>query len=414
MSKSSKITPTNITKKVTTTTKKTSTVPTKKKQPNKKKKTTTTKKKTKAPTPPAGYTYPNPTKLLPKKGVSSKTKPFIDNRKLNQTTLTQKEFEYLDPVEYKKQKALEGKMTIVDLLDDTTDDDNCSHNSVISLLSSSSSDNSTILEFLSYQKAKEAKRMKLAQAAMDREECCIVKTVRPSVPASNQFPLPQYSNSFTGSASSSLPSRSYVTAPPKAVRDKQSIITTSSSLASVSSDLTSDFGIRINPNEKCKYCNNPIDKCHNKIFGRFCNLEVYEYCESAIDPGPSLFAMQKVFLQAYNSALRFKTVEKKDKLDPVRYGIPGCMKRSSFVRAKEILDSFVKTYNEKKSKAPGASMVSDSQPSQNGGKKNNHKKRKNRALHSATGRRGGGKKITKMSGGGWMDKLNGRSSGFDF
>jgi hypothetical protein len=85
------------------------------------------------------------------------------------------------------------------------------------------------------------------------------------------------------------------------------------------------------PYTYCQYCRCPRSRCHNLLYGRFCELKVVhavaaEYGEPITDE-----SVEEIFFQSYNSALEFNIFVHTDQLDVKTggYELPFCIKDHS-------------------------------------------------------------------------------------
>jgi hypothetical protein len=80
----------------------------------------------------------------------------------------------------------------------------------------------------------------------------------------------------------------------------------------------------------CTECMCTKARCHNIVFGRFCQLHmVHEIFHG--DVPLSLYAAEEIFNQRYNEALQFKIFEATGTLDvtPTGYVMPACVRTGS-------------------------------------------------------------------------------------
>lgn len=86
--------------------------------------------------------------------------------------------------------------------------------------------------------------------------------------------------------------------------------------------------VREMPSSYCVHCRCPAHKCHETIFGKYCQLHVVELSRFPY-AALSVSIVEEHFVHRYNEALQFKIFELTGLLDVKTYDIPFCMRNDS-------------------------------------------------------------------------------------
>jgi hypothetical protein len=82
------------------------------------------------------------------------------------------------------------------------------------------------------------------------------------------------------------------------------------------------------PSHYCRYCRCPPIKCHQKVLGRFIELQVVcEVLES--DTKPSEKDIEMMVRRRYRSALKQKIYDETKTLDRNQYPVPSCIEQKT-------------------------------------------------------------------------------------
>jgi hypothetical protein len=86
----------------------------------------------------------------------------------------------------------------------------------------------------------------------------------------------------------------------------------------------------------CRHCRNPVDACHNKMFGKYLQLQIVNHIHDS-DTEPSYDGVKEDFHERYNDVLRYRIFEVTETLDIGTRHVPECLVQFSLEKLFEYI-----------------------------------------------------------------------------
>jgi hypothetical protein len=108
----------------------------------------------------------------------------------------------------------------------------------------------------------------------------------------------------------------------------------------------------------CHHCRNPVDNCHNKMFGKYLQLQIVNHIHDS-DTEPSYDGVKEDFHERYNNVLRYRIFEVTETLDIGTRHVPECLVQFSLEKLFEYIRVHEYHYSMHASLAVGQGRVPD-------------------------------------------------------